>query len=274
MNQSILEAIQIGVFDDFPIWKLYIVMFLILLFSFEAGYQISKYTTSSGDKQGFNSTSPMVSGLLAMLAFVLAFTFAMAASQHNLRKHNVLTEANTIGTAYLRADLLDKREETKVKELLKEYVDGRVYTIEMANSEEITKVTLSRALEIHALLWEQVSSAVKREPNLYTGLVLQSINDVIDIHQARVTAGFYNRIPSSIWLVLLTISALTMVTMGAQARLAKSRRLTAVIPLILAFTTLTEVVIDLDRPQEGMITVGQEAMVDLQKGLKIKSESE
>lgn len=273
MNQSILETIPIGVFDAFPIWQLYIVMFLVLLFSFEAGYQISKYTTSSRDKEGFTSTSPMVSGLLAMLAFVLAFTFAMAASQHNLRKQNVLTEANIIGTAYLRADLLGKRDETKVKQLLKEYVDGRVYAIEMGNAEEM-KVMLARALEIHALLWEQVSSAVKREPNLYAGLVLQSINDVIDVHQARVTSGFYNRIPSSIWLVLLAISALTMMTMGAQARLAKSRRLAAVIPLILAFTTLTEVVIDLDRPQEGMITVGQEAIIDLQKGLKIKLESE
>lgn len=139
---------------------------------------------------------------------------------------------------------------------------------------EQMKDMLARALEIHALLWEQVSSAVEREPNLYAGLVLQSINDVIDVHQARVTSGFYNRIPSSIWLVLLAISALTMITMGAQARLSKSRRLAAVIPLILAFTTLTEVVLDLDRPQEGMITVGQEAMVDMQKSLKIKFEEE
>jgi hypothetical protein len=136
------------------------------------------------------------------------------------------------------------------------------------------KAMLARSLEIHALLWEQVSSAMEREPKIYAGLILQSINDIMDIHQARVTSGFYNRIPSSIWLVLLAISSLTMITMGAQARLSKSRRLAAVIPLILAFTTLTEVVLDLDRPQEGMITVGQEAMIDLQKGLRLKSESE
>jgi hypothetical protein len=60
MNQRILDAIPIGVFDGFPIWKLYIVMFLVLLFSFEAGYQISKYTASNSDKEGFNSTSPIV----------------------------------------------------------------------------------------------------------------------------------------------------------------------------------------------------------------------
>jgi len=103
----------------------------------------------------------MVSGLLAMLAFVLAFTFAMAASQHNIRKQNILNEANIIGTAYLRADLLGERDETKVKQLLKEYVDIRVYAIVMGDK-ELIKDMLARSLEIHDLLWAKVSSAVKR----------------------------------------------------------------------------------------------------------------
>lgn len=55
----------------------------------------------------------MASGLLD----VLAFTFSMAASQHNLRKQNVLQEANAIGTVYLRADLIDKPYKTNVKQL-------------------------------------------------------------------------------------------------------------------------------------------------------------
>ena len=267
----ILDSLPIGVFDTFPIWKIYIGMTLVLLLSFEVGYQISTYTASHIDKEGFNSISPMVGGLLAMLAFVLAFTFSMAASQHNLRKQNVLDEANAIGTAYLRADLLAERDETKVKQLLKEYVDGRTYAIELGDM-VLIKAMMKRSLEIHDLLWNQVSSAVKKEPSQYTALVLESINSVIDMHKKRATSGFYNRIPSSIWLVLLAISALTMMTMGSQARLSKSRRLAAVIPLILAFTALTAVVLDLDRPQDGMINVGQEAMIDLQKSLKLESE--
>jgi len=130
---------------------------------------------------------------------------------------------------------------------------------------------MARSKEIHKELWDQVSSASKREPSLNTWLLIQSINEVIDMHQKRITAGFYNRIPSSIWLVLLAISALTLMTMGSQARLSNSRRLVAVIPLILAFTALTALVLDLDRPREGMITVGQEAMIDLQKSLDKKS---
>ena len=78
------------------------------------------------DKEAPISLGPMVGGLLGMLAFVLAFTFSMASSQHDLRKQNVLEEANSIGTAYLRADLIDKQHGTEVKRLLREYVDVRL----------------------------------------------------------------------------------------------------------------------------------------------------
>lgn len=268
MNLETLGSLPIGIFDAIPILTLYIGMSFTLLLSFEIGYQLCKYTKRN-DKEGFTTTGPMVGGLLGMLAFVLAFTFSMAADQHNLRKKHVLEEANIIGTAYLRADLLGDRDTTKIKDLLKEYVDGRVYAIKMRDA-TIFKMALKRSQEIQDLLWNQVVSAAKREPTLTIGLLIQSINDIIDSHQNRVTAGFYNRIPSSVWIVLLVISTLTMMTMGAQAKLGNSRSLVAVIPLIMAFSALTTIVLDLDRPQEGLITVGQEAMIDLQESLNRK----
>jgi hypothetical protein len=243
-------------------------MSFTLLLSFEIGYQLSTYTKRN-DKEGFTTTGPMVGGLLGMLAFVLAFTFSMAAEQHNLRKKHVLEEANIIGTAYLRADLAADQDTAKIKELLKEYVDIRVYAIKMKDT-TIFKRALERSQEIQDLLWDQVVSAAKKEPSLTIGLLVQSINELIDSHQNRITVGFYNRIPSSVWIVLMVISALTMMTMGAQAKLGKSRSLVAVIPLIMAFSALTTIVLDLDRPQEGLITVGQEALMDLQESLNRK----
>ncbi|MEA3372398.1 MAG: hypothetical protein U9Q62_01785 [Campylobacterota bacterium] len=258
---------NIGLFDSLPISGVYIGLTAGILLSFEVGYQISKYTSTRYDKEAPNAISPMVGGLLGMLAFVLAFTFAMAAAQHNLRKQNVLDEANAIGTAYLRADLVDEPHRTKVKHLLQEYVDIRLQAVEMGMSTDILKTAIARSVELHELLWAQVSSAAKKEPNINTGLLLQSINNVIDMHEKRLTAALRNRIPGSIWLALLAISALTMITMGAQAGLSKSRRLVAVIPLIMAFAALTTVVVDLDRPQKGLIKVGQQTMINLQSSM-------
>lgn len=266
MNDESLDYLPIGIFDLVPIYVLCIGIILILLISFEFGYQLSKYTTEKYDKEGSSTIGPMVSGLLAMLAFVLAFTFAMASAQYNLRKEYVLDEANIIGTAYLRADLIGEQDGAEIKKLLKEYLDSRIYAIEKADL-NLIKTAMKRSKEIHNLLWQHVSSASKREPNLTVFLLIQSINDVIDIQQKRITAGFYNRIPNGVWLVLLIISVLTMITIGTQARLSNSRRLIAVIPLIIAFSALIAMVLDLDRPQQGMLKIGQDALVELQRSL-------
>jgi purine-cytosine permease-like protein len=106
------------------------------------------------------------------------------------------------------------------------------------------------------------------DPSTNTALMIQSVNNVIDMHEKRVTAALRNRIPSSIWIALVAISVLTMITMGTQIGLTGKRRLVAVIPLALAFAVLVVLVVDLDRPQKGLITVGQQAMVDLQDNMR------
>lgn len=252
-----------GLFDSVGIVGVYAIVAIAMLFSFEIGYQIGKRTRTHRDGNEPVSLGPMVAGMLGMLAFVLAFTVSMAASNHNLRKQYVLDEVNAIGTAYLRAELLDGSYQTELKRLLREYVDVRLWGA--ANVDKIEDAVI-KSLEIHRLLWGQVSSAARLASNTNTALVLESINGVIDMHEKRFTAGMRNRIPLSIWIALLSISTLTMITMGIQVGLVGKRRLVAVTPLALAFAVLVTVIADLDRPQKGLITVGQNSMVELKKG--------
>ncbi|MCB1816527.1 MAG: hypothetical protein KDI77_01175, partial [Gammaproteobacteria bacterium] len=77
-----------------------------------------------------------------------------------------------------------------------------------------------------------------------------------------------NRIPGSAWIALSAITLLTMVTMGIQVGLTGKRRLAAVIPLSLAFSVLVTLVVDLNRPQNGLIKVSQESMIGLQASMR------
>lgn len=254
---------NIDLLESMPIAFIYVGVAILMLVFCEVGYRFGVRGRTRQDKEAPISLGPIVGGLLGMLAFVLAFTFAMASSQHDLRKQNVLAEANSIGTAYLRADLLDKQYGTEVKRLLREYVDVR---LKAASGSDIN-TAITKSVEIHNLLWAQVSSAAKESPGTNSSLVIQSINDVIDMHEKRVTGALRNRIPGSVWLALFAITALTMITMGAQVGLAGKRRLVAVIPMILAFAVLVTLVVDLNRPQSGLITVGQQSMVNLQSSM-------
>jgi hypothetical protein len=115
-----------SIFGSLPITGIFVGILLLILASCEAGYRFGKHARTDQDKEAPSSIGAMVGGLLGMLGFVLAFTFSMAASQHDLRKQNVLDEANSIGTAYLRTDLIDKQYGIEVKRLLREYVDVRL----------------------------------------------------------------------------------------------------------------------------------------------------
>jgi len=255
-------------FESLPIAWFYIGITIIMLAFFEVGYHFGLHAQTRQDKEAPTSLGPMVGGLLGMLAFVLAFTFSMASSQHDLRKHNVLEEANSIGTAYLRTDLLDKQYGIEAKSLLREYVDIR---LKAASGSDIN-TALEKSVEIHKLLWTQVSSAALENPSTNTSLMIQAINDVIDMHEKRVTGALHNRIPISVWIALAAITALTMIVLGTQVGFAGKRRLIAVIPLSLAFAVLVTLVVDLNRPQNGLITVGQQSMIDLQSSMARETE--
>jgi len=254
-------------FESLPIAWLYIAIAILMLAFCEVGYQFGFHAKARQDKDAPTSLGPMVGGLLGMLAFVLAFTFSMASSQHDLRKQNVLKEANLIGTANLRADLLDKKYRVEVKRLLKEYVDVR---LKAASGSDIN-TALEKSIEIHNLLWAQVSSVAIENPSTNTSLMIQAINGVIDMHEKRVTGALRNRIPISVWIALAAITALSMIAMGTQVGLTGNRRLIAVIPLALAFAVLVTLVVDLNRPQNGLITVGQQSMVHLQRSMTRKT---
>lgn len=257
-------------FDVLPIMAVYLSIVLLLLVFFEAGYQIGKYMKVRTDKNVSSNVGPMVGGLLAMLAFVLAFTFSMAATQNNLKKQYVIDEANAIETMYLRADLLEEQYQETIKHLLREYVDLRLQAVAVGRNEKM-KEAVRRSEELHKLLWTQVTTAALAAPGGNNTLAIRSMNEVIELHTKRVVSGFGNRIPFAIWLVLFAISGLTMITMGIQAGFIRLRILVAVVPLILAFSALGAVVVDLDRPYRSLVKVGQEAMVDLQS--KMNSDS-
>ena len=251
------------VFESLPIAAICLVVALLMLLSCEVGFRFGMRARSRQHKEAPGSLGSIVAGLLGMLAFVLAFTFSMAAGQFDTRKKNVLDEANAVGTAYLRTDLVDSSFGAPMRGLLRQYVDVRL----QAASGGDLDAAIARSVEIHGRLWRHAAEAARASPNTNSALLVQSVNELIDLHEKRLTGALHNRIPDTVWLALVMITALTMVTMGVQVGLTGKRRLVAVLPLSLAFAVLVTLVVDLNRPQGGLIKVGQQAMIELQRSM-------
>ena len=126
---------------------------------------------------------------------------------------------------------------------------------------------LSRSGELHALLWEQAAAAADRDAHsILTGLFIQSLNELIDLHSKRVMIGLGNRIPGTIWLTLYCVAALSMAALGYQEGLADSKRSPVHFALVVAFAGVLLLIADLDRPHEGA-SRSQQPMIELRNML-------
>lgn len=137
---------------------------------------------------------------MGLLAFLLAFTFGMAANRFDNRKQAVMLEANALGTAYLRTSFLPEQSRAEAQQILRDYTVMRAGGISTILSEQ----GMAQAASMQARLWSIVSSAMIASDSESLSLLVQSINDVIDLDTTRVTIN-RNRIPDSIWLMLAIV---------------------------------------------------------------------
>ena len=203
----------------------------------------------------------MVGATLGLLAFMLAFTFGLAGTRFEARRQLVQTEANAISTAYLRADLLPEPMHTDAQALLKEYVDARLAATDPGKIAE----SISKSEEIQKRLWSQAVLAIQKEKSVVTSLFSQSVNQLIELHSQRVTAGLRSRIPAAIWLGLYLVLILAMAAVGYQNGMASKRRPIVMVTLVCGFSIVMFLIADLDRPGQGYLQVNQEAMLDVKK---------
>jgi hypothetical protein len=150
----------------------------------------------------------------------------------------------------------------EIRSLLREYVDLRIAT--PANQQNIGSV-ITRSEEIHANLWSLTEAVVQETPGRdEISLFIASINETINLHTRRL-AALRARLPELVVLVLYLVAGLSMMMVGFQNSYNGKRNYFSALSVILIFTVVMMLIIDLDRPQEGLLTVSQQALIDLQR---------
>ena len=261
--------------DAIPLWAFVLATLVLLLAAIEAGFRLGRYRRRipEGEKQGSHAT--LVAATLGLVGFMMAFTFGMAESRFEARKHLVMDEANAIGTAFLRSQLLPDPFRAKVQDLLRAYVDARLLgakqpdEIEGLRTAENLKKAITDSVRIQGELWSQTEAVAKIRPlAVVTSLFIQSLNDVIDLHGLRIAMGIRYRIPMVIWLSLYLLAVLSMVAVGFHGGLGSPRRSAGALLVALAFVCVMTLTVDLDRGSEGWLQVGQDPMFELRASME------
>ena len=250
--------------DALPFWTVLVATAVVAWVAVELGYRGGRNRRKHDPGERGEPVLSIQGSILALLAFLLAITFGMAVDRYAARKAAVVTEANAIGTCFLRADLLREPIASEVRDLLREYADTRI-----AGAQPGTlQAAILRSEELHQALWERAVRSVDAEPGaLGPALFTQSLNELIDLHQVRIVAGLYNRIPIGIWVALYSVSILAMLSVGYGLGLSDSSRSMTTVALAVAFSIVIALVVDLDRPQAGMLTISQRAMTDVRESM-------
>ena len=252
--------------DVVPLWGLAIALFAGNLLCEECGFRVGRLIGARSKKESDASVGTIVAAELGLLGFLLAFTFGIVAARFDLRRQMVLSEANAIGTAFLRAEMLPDPQSASIRRLLRSYTDLRLEAA--ARSRPIDEV-LARSDQIHRQLWSEAVAAAASDPrSVPAGLFVQALNEVIDLHAARAMAAIRSRMPLPVWVVLFSIEFLAFFTIGYQAGLTTATRSPVAIVLAVALCAVVWLVADLDRPGEGFLSVGQESMIEVRAMMK------
>jgi hypothetical protein len=249
--------------DVLPLWALFVSILIVVLLSVDCGYRLGKYRRSRHEEEKEAPLGTMVGATLGLLAFFLAFTFGLAATRFDTRRQLLLDEANAIGTTYLRAGMLPEQGQ-QVRDLLREYVTARLEAVQPGK----LAAGIRRSEDIQQKVWTEAETVGQKNPNsIVVGLFVQSLNQMIDLHAARMQVTLRSRIPGAIWLGLFAVAALSLATMGYHAGLSGTRRSLAILAVAVTFSVVIELIADLDRPQEGVLRVSQQALLDVQRSM-------
>ena len=230
-------------------------LFCGILLLLEVGWRLgarAKKHNPGGFAQGTGAFENAVYGLMGLL---VAFTFSGAAARFEDRRHLITEEANAIGTAYLRVDLLPIEGQPEIRTLFQKYLDSRISVMSVEN-EVGTKFKLNSEQAMQSEIWRKAAE-MSAKPNVNpdaTKLLLPSINSMIDITSTRLTAT-QNHPPMVIFYMLYCVSLASSLLGGYSMAASKDRRWLHRLLFAGVISLSVYVVMDLEFPRRGLIRV-------------------
>jgi hypothetical protein len=246
-------------------------LFIGMLITFELGRRIgiARFKRDpEGLAKGAGSAEAAVFGLLGL---IIAFTFSGAASRFEGRLHLITDEANNIGTAFLRLDLLPADAQPELRTLFREYVEVRATSYQNASDKAATKAKLDRTAALQKEIWSKSLVATQRPdaPSQATMLLLPALNQMIDITTTRMMA-LRTHPPMVIFMLLGFLSLVGALLVGYGTSTNKKRSWIHIVVFAGIMSLSTYVILDIEFPRRGLIKVetADQVLIELRQSMQ------
>lgn len=246
-------------------------LFVGMLLATEVGFRLGKrhkraqVNTSPDEATGTGIVDAAIFGLLGLL---LAFEFGRTGSRLDLRRQLAVREANAIGTAWLRLEMLPAEPRENLQRQMRQYTDHRIHIWELFPDIEAALAEHAAADRLQGEIWTTAVAGCKTEETSTAMLLLPALNEMIDLSTAIRTATQTH--VSALILTLLTSVALICSLLAGLSMSANERRRALHAVLFASATAITVyVILDMDHPRGGLIQVGaaDEALLAVRRGM-------
>jgi hypothetical protein len=222
------------------------------------------------DLEGARAGLGAVEGaLFALLGLLIAFTFSGAAARFDGRRHLIVQEANHVGTAWLRLDVLPAAAQPGLRDLLREYVDSRLAAYRKLADFPAATAELDRSVELQSRIWKQAVAACETpEGQRALMLVLPALNAMFDIVTDRTTA-LQTHPPVIVFLMLGALALASALVAGFGMAGGKRRSWVHFLGYPLVMAGCVYVIMDLEFPRLGLIRIdgADQLLVDVRQAM-------
>jgi hypothetical protein len=247
---------------------MFVLLIALFLGASEVGLRLGRRVSRDSDHAvDLQELSTIQAAVLGLLALLLGFTFSMAASRFEARKELLRDEVNAIGTTYLRTQLLQEPYKSNAARLLRQYVETRLELQQVGHVPESLADINVRTARLQDQLWSEAAGAADRDPrSVMTGLFIQSLNDMIDMHGKQV-AALRNRIPFPIFMLLCFVAIAALAMTGYGCGVDRNRNFPLTLTMSLVIASVIWLIVDLHRPTQGLITIDQQSLMELRESM-------
>lgn len=115
-------------------------------------------------------------------------------------------------------------------------------------------------------LWSIAEALAREAPySEMLALYVEALNETIDLDTSRVTTAVYACVRETVLLLLFVRAALALGMVGFNAGLTGRRSPLTAIVMIVVLGAVVLLIVDIDRPRGGTLTVSQQPMIELQE---------
>jgi hypothetical protein len=191
--------------------------------------------------------------IFGLLGLLMGFTLQSSMLHLDEKRLLIVQEANAIGTAYLRIDLLDHSDQPEMRRLFRSYLEARLHVYDTVETGGDPQRAITQTLQWQQQIWTKaMQSSRSAGTQVAAGLVIRALNDLIDVTAARIFA-YRMKLPTLIIALLFGVAIVSSMIIGCA--MARQRHLslvyTAAFSLIISATIYT--LLDLDNPRLGLI---------------------